>query len=452
VSHELPPLLYLVDDPGRPAGADPADPFAGLSEAQAAELRQALEEAVPRWTPDQVKVMDYLADLRDGASTTGSLSGAFGWAPARTRQIVTQLSAKGLVRVGGEEDAARAGGSGLYVELKDRDLWVKWLRWGKEPMAEAKAVGTADLSGDLAVRDAGLRAGWRSTVRYHVRQAATNAPREMKIAEENARGTIAPLLRGWLAGNITYADLEEHSSFLWRLAYEQVHEIGRHASALERLHPDPQVLAEEETWFRSAVREEMRYWQLAIREWRDRRAAATRVRNREERAQTVAAVDERGWQRFEAYVRALRFMFESSRILALPPDVLLYWMGPDKRKDPKDRGICEGCQYMMERSPFVKANIPAVPRDGQTPCLTNCRHKVVIRIGRVDEAARRFQELPARESMVRQLKRIKDESHGAHRQRRAAGHARRTAGAGREHVHNPFHREGLGTLGQEPAP
>lgn len=384
--HELPPVLYVVNDPGL---GGVLSPYAGLSRVQAQELYEAVHDL---------------------------------------------------------EIPARVWAEWLMTSDGDLETFEGWLRARPELLAEAKAIGTANLGGDLAVRDAALRAHWPGNVRYHVRQAATNAPREVKAVEASARDVIGKVINGWLAGNVKYNELQDHTAQLWRAAYEDVHEIGRNASGLDRLHPDPSIIEAEEMWFRSAVREELRYWHLALEEWKQRRGAA-------ENPVALEQVDARGWERFEDYVAAIRFMFEGSRILALPPNVLLYWMGP---KPETDKAVCAGCAYMMERSPFVKANVPAVPRDGQTPCLTNCRHKIVVRFGKLNEAEARLRELPTRESMVRHLARIKAERASraeAGRKDRAAAHARRVRERhGRPHVHNPFHREGLGSLGQEPPP
>jgi hypothetical protein len=309
------------------------------------------------------------------------------------------------------------------------------------PVLEAKAIGTARVGGDIAIRDATLRARWPSSQRSHVRMASTNIIRDLDPIQEEAARSIGLLLRSWINGGVPFDRLEVESAKRWREAYERTREVGRTASGLERLHPEPGILHEEETWFRSAVREELRFWHLFLQEWKALRAEAENIPDEALSEQAVQNVDGRGWERFNAYLRALRFMYESSRVLALPDNTLVYWMGPKPvAVDPtQKRHICPGCTYMMERSPFPKNRLPAVPRDGSTSCLTNCRHKIVLRVGKsLNEIMERTRALPTRESMVQALRLLKENAHHE-RKARAHAHARATREAGRPHVHNPFH-------------
>jgi hypothetical protein len=391
------PWLYILDDPGVPEG-QLTDPFAGLDESMATELMDALEQAWGIIANAGVPQGDWRSMSSD-------------W----------------------QEAAARF-----------RDTYHGFLQI---PVHEAKAIGTARVGGDLAVRDARLRAHWPSSQRYHVRQASTNVIRDLDPVQEEAARAIGTLLRNWLGGATTFERLELESAKRWREAYERTREIGRTASGIERMHPEPAILHEEETWFRSAVREELRFWHLFLQEWKASLAAAEKIDEDEIREKAIDRVNGRGWERFNAYLRALRFMYESARILALPDNTLIYWMGPKPvAQDPNEAGhICGGCTYMMERSPFPKNRLPAVPRDGSTACLTNCRHRIVVRLGRsLNEVADRARALPTREAMVQALRVIKDSAHrpsDPSRRERAHAHARATRATGRPHVHNPFHKK-----------
>jgi hypothetical protein len=290
---------------------------------------------------------------------------------------------------------------------------------------EAKAIGTGGLGGGVAARDAALRAVPTTQIRTSVRLGGINVARDLAPVEEEARKSIGILLRMWLRERLPESKVQLETAKRWREAYERVREVGRRASGLDKLPVTKEVLREEEEWFRSYVREELRLWHVFLEEIREGR---------------VGGVDEflagqpqgRLYQRFEAYLRALRAMYEASRVYALPRDVLVYWMGP-KRDDPS---ICEGCVYMMERSPFPKDKLPAVPRDGSTVCLTNCRHRVVLRVARsLNEVQRRRSALPAREEMVRDLERIREAKHGTHRQARGREIARELP---RPYSVNPF--------------
>jgi hypothetical protein len=382
-------ILYVVGDPGLPPGAVD-DPFAGLVEQDAVDLTRA--------------VLENCAD-----------------------DIPYEVWVEWLVR-----------------DDNDLEHFDAWLAEHHPELAEGKAVGTANLGGNLARRDRQLKRQSTGNVRYHVTQAARNVRRDLSAIEGKAKRDIESTISGWIEGNVSFREVQDQTSFMWRKAYEQVHEVGRRASGVHRMHPDPKVVSEEEKWFRSALREELRYWHLALDEWRRRRNEAARSG-----ANAVAKVDAAGFRRFESYLKSLDSMYDGARALALPPGVLAYWLGPDPSDDD---AVCDGCAYMVERSPFPKALLPATPRSGMTPCLHNCRHKLVLRAATSADIARRMTALPGRQTMLGDLRRIKTAHHGTDRQQRARAHAKRTRGAGRSHVHNPFHRTPLGLMGQELPP
>jgi hypothetical protein len=64
---------------------------------------------------------------------------------------------------------------------------------------------------------------------------------------------------------------------------------------------------------------------------------------------------------------------------------------------------CKGCEYIVERQPYPKGRLPAVPRSGATPCLMNCRHKLVVRKADPKTIAKRRRALPERTSMQKAL-------------------------------------------------
>lgn len=282
-------------------------------------------------------------------------------------------------------------------------------------LIEAKAIGTAQMYGQVSMRDLVLRhqGAFASTLRSRIRQASTNAVRDLRpVVEDAERGVLAILLE-WFAGHLSYREAQMQTAKEWRRAYERVREIGRRASGIDRhANVNPSVVHEEEKWFRSAVREELTYWNTFMHEINEDQVS-----------------EERLLERLAAYLKALRFMYEGARVLGLPDNVLLYWLGP------RDERLCAGCEYVLERSPFTKNTIPAVPRDGSTPCLTNCRHKIVVRVveNRAD-VQQRERVLEARGTMVRALRAIKHEEHGGRHH-----YVRRIASRAHPHAKNPFH-------------
>lgn len=270
-------------------------------------------------------------------------------------------------------------------------------------LMEAKAIGTAQLKANVGERDRELRYRAPNEVREAIAAASRNAGRSLDAIYQAHRRGLMGIIETWQAGDMTRAQARINSAKLTRESYERIREVARRASGIERLGADPVIFKEEEQWFRTAVREEIGYFHAFMEDVRRGRAGIVE-------------------DRIDAYVRALRFMYESARIQAMPDNVLLYWTGPRKAEDP---AVCEGCEYMMERSPFPKDSIPAVPRDGTTQCLTNCRHRVLVRVVQdLNEVVRRRQQLGKRVSMVKQLGTIKNESGLGRRVPRTSGVAK----------------------------
>jgi hypothetical protein len=249
-------------------------------------------------------------------------------------------------------------------------------------VTEGKAIGSALMKANVGTRDSRLRHIDPARVQSSITRASRNSSRSLQRVYESSRLRLMGAVRAMIDREITRTEARKRSAKVIREGYESVREIARRASALEELSADAGIYREEEKWFRSAVREEVGYFHAFLED----------VRNN--RAQNVT-------ERVNAYIKAMRFMYEAARVQALPDRVLLYWRGPRKNEDPK---VCEGCEYMMERSPFPKDSIPAVPRDGSTPCLTNCRHRIFVRVARdLNDVVRRRQVLGKRESMLREL-------------------------------------------------
>jgi hypothetical protein len=257
------------------------------------------------------------------------------------------------------------------------------------PLHEGKAIGTALMKANVGERDLSMRYLPRQQIKDAIQNASRNSPAALAQVYANHRGALMGVVNGFATGRITREDARTRSSKFIREAYERVREIARRASAVGVLAHEGSVYAEEEKWFRSAVREEIGYFHAFLEDVR------------RQRAHNLA-------ERVEAYVKALRFMYEAARVQAMPDNVLLYWTGP---RQATDEHVCDGCEFLMERSPFTKDSIPAVPRDGMTACLTNCRHRILVRVARdLNEVVRRRAVVGKRETMIRRLNEIKAEA------------------------------------------
>lgn len=256
-------------------------------------------------------------------------------------------------------------------------------------LLEGKAIGTAALKGNVGERDLSMKYLSSVDVREAIRAGSSNAGAALQPIYNNFRDGLQEVITAMTrsGGAMSRREARVRTGKLVRGAYESVRAVARRASGVDALAHESTIYREEEEWFRSAVREEVGYLHGFLDD-------------------ILSGSTNRVQERINAYTNALRFMYEAARVQALPGQVLLYWTGPRKRDDPH---VCEGCEYMMERSPFPKDAIPSVPRDGSTPCLTRCRHRIVVRVVENTNAiVRRRGILGRRGDMQKRLQEIKE--------------------------------------------
>ena len=144
---------------------------------------------------------------------------------------------------------------------------------------------------------------------------------------------------------------------------------------------------EEEEWFRSAVREELSYWNNFLDDiQRDTTFTSKRFTIKD---------------RIDMYIDTVWFMFQAGRLSGLPDTVLLHWY-----PKTKDTEMCPGCQFMVDNSPYPRDLMPTTPRAGDTPCLMKCVHRVVVRHVPLKEVVRRKKELPSKKVLRYELSKI----------------------------------------------
>jgi len=232
------------------------------------------------------------------------------------------------------------------------------------------------------------------------RQLRTNREYQKMVSQERGRATtrfvnqvatfrrnLLAITRAFLADRLTLNEYRTQSSEAFSGIYYEAWQAGREASGLLTLQKRPRRPSrEEESWFRSAVREELTFWNGFI----------------DELAAGPKAFSKFSWEeRLDMYVKTVWFMFYSARVSGLPDTVLLHWW--PKRKKGR---MCPGCEYMVKHSPYPRDLMPTVPRAGDTPCLMRCVHRVVARFVSPADVRRRRDELPAKESMIRSLRRF----------------------------------------------
>lgn len=284
--------------------------------------------------------------------------------------------------------------------LRDYDTWCLDIHICL--LRESKAIGSSKAR--TGTRDSILLSRLQSSPNYkkNLRTQKSQGKREYERLEKEARMELRKMIRRYRDDAISFAELQRDTADFFEHFYGRMFEAGRKASGLDLYMPDAKITKGEQDWLKSSVREELKYWQSFLEEIKKGEVA---FRSELDPQQLRLKAPRRKYtveERLSMYLRGLEAVFENGRVSGMPPNLLFYWFGPK----PGEKGICKGCEYIVERQPFTKATLPAVPRSGATPCLSRCRHRVVVREASLTEVANRRKRLPTRETMVKQLRSI----------------------------------------------
>lgn len=212
------------------------------------------------------------------------------------------------------------------------------------------------------------------------------ASREFDKESSRFRERLMYYVDRYMRGDIKLDQLRRQTVEQFTTMYKRAWELGKAASGILRQKRPRPASREEESWFRSAVREELKYWNAFL----DELGKSTDF---SKRSFTIR-------ERVSMYADTVGFMFNSARMSGLPDNVLLHWFPKEKK------GMCKGCEYIVKHSPFPRDVMPTTPKAGDTPCLMHCKHRVIARYVSPSEVDARRRILPSKQQMLRALGRI----------------------------------------------
>jgi len=163
---------------------------------------------------------------------------------------------------------------------------------------------------------------------------------------------------------------------VFRDYYRMSFQLGKIAGGNISSNPLPPLSNEDHRWLESFLRKEFEFWKKFV-------------------VSGVGAKSEA--QRIEMYTRTLRGVYYSAKVLEVPPHTLFYW-----RTSPAEH--CSHCLFLASQSPFTKANLPTVPRIGETKCLSNCKCQLQIKQVSLMEYVKVSRRSKPREELLRLMK------------------------------------------------
>ena len=259
---------------------------------------------------------------------------------------------------------------------------------------EGKSVGTAkELDLLFLDLDQTIRAKTRPAQFSNERKKGVTVGRRIldRVQQQVERELLRIMQRHDAGKYETFQAFERDTIALMKPAWKQVFEAGVRSSGVKgtgsTTGPVVKLSPDDAKWLRSAMQHEMRFLNGFI-----------------------TAVDEGTWKmplprRVRMYARTLEAFYDSARVIGLPATVMIHWTGEN------DERTCAGCKYLFEHSPYTKKTLPTVPRSGLTPCLSNCRDKLLIRQTESDAVISRTDASLTRGTHLKHLRRIKAKGH-----------------------------------------
>lgn len=258
------------------------------------------------------------------------------------------------------------------------------------PLDEGKYVGTAKevdlvfLDKDKTM-DAFLRPEEFAKAR---KKGVTVGKRALKRIKLRALAELLPVVLAHDRGETWNTDFQKDASTIMRRAWRDVFVAGVRSTGIRGSNPHNPIefSPSDEKWLKGAIKHEMRFLNKFVK-----------------------AVTEQDYKmpldrRTGMYIDALESFYDSARVMGMPATSLFRWVGK------KDKRVCKSCEYLVRNGPYHKKNLPTVPRAGLTVCLTNCRHRLLVRVVGSDEALRTLQNGGTREQHVKKLMAIKKQA------------------------------------------
>lgn len=243
------------------------------------------------------------------------------------------------------------------------DLFIyapSFILYERGELTEGKAIGTAQMA-DLTMVANQLAHFTDPEGFAHERKVGQTVGRaKLNKTKQNVKPVITRLLNKYVTDKIDEKELRIRMVKVMKSAWRDVYLAGVRSSGVKgegQGAPDLVHLKPgEDIWLKGDMAHEMRFLNKFI-----------------------ADVTEGTWKmplerRASMYVDALNSFYESARVIGMPNNVVIHWTGPNNKV------TCPGCRYLFEHNPYTKFTLPTTPRAGLTPCLTNCRDRLLLRI------------------------------------------------------------------------
>lgn len=246
---------------------------------------------------------------------------------------------------------------------------------------EAKSIG-GHKSAKVPWRNHALVATLRTAVRPFSQKVREQAGRAKSLPafsrlERSFKNDLTSIFNRVKSGESLSS---KYVKGVFRKYYTQAFKLGKQAGGNTSITSI--IRQEDRRWIETFLDKEFKYWKKFVNDIRTSTGKMAHDR------------------RLNMYVSTLNSMFETSRVLETPPQTLYYW-----KTSPAEH--CPECLFLARKSPFIKANLPTVPRSGDTICKSNCRCTLETKYVSLLEYKKVSDRSPTRKDLMREMKRLR---------------------------------------------
>ncbi len=272
----------------------------------------------------------------------------------------------------------------LYIQLEYFDV-LKLQRSGVlKELSEGKSIGSqkfVDLQRQMAI-DQGYDFNKRK-FRSGRRSMTSSTKRSLVRVKDFLLKEMLNIADNYFEGKVGYRRFERQMRDSLKAGYLESYLLGIQGSGPKGTRPRRfgELSTVDQKSISSSIREEMMHFTKLLSTFKKRSRRGDQ------------------FKRVAKYVEALDAQYASARIVGTPSNHLISWISP------MDKTTCEGCSYLHKHGPYSTNTLPSTPKAGLTPCLVNCRCRLVTTPVAEARIGRTARSQPLTKSM-RALKRI----------------------------------------------
>jgi len=219
----------------------------------------------------------------------------------------------------------------------------------EDAILESKSLISASpygrLKKDADYKRAASKKRFKASRRAHAKKAKEGLEKEIK----SFRSAMSKNIRSYMNDKITFTRLKSRSSILFKEIVSKIFQLGTKSAGLVKANGSLYDLTlNDKKWVKSYVKEELGYFNKFL-----------------DKVKTKNILFKEVDRRVKNYSESLRSVFESSHMMTIGKDTIIYWT-------LESDNPCPDCVELARNNPYTADTLPTTPKAGDTVCRNYC--------------------------------------------------------------------------------